>query len=61
MPGELFYRVTVALDSPSIDVYGQVQPLQAGMLLEADVVQDKRRLYEWALEPLYSVTGKMQE
>jgi membrane fusion protein len=60
-PSELFYRVTVALDSPSIEVYGQAQPLQAGMLLEADVVQDKRRLYEWALEPLYSVTGKMQE
>lgn len=60
-PSELFYRVTVALDSPSIEVYGQAQPLQAGMLLEADVVQDKRRLYEWDLEPLYSVTGKMQE
>lgn len=60
-PSELFYRVTVALDSPSIDVYGHAQLLQAGMLLEADVVQDKRRLYEWALEPLYSVTGKMQE
>lgn len=61
MSSELFYRVTVALDSPSIEAYGQAQLLQAGMLLEADVVQDKRRLYEWALEPLYSVTGKMQE
>lgn len=61
MPSELFYRVTVALDSPSIEVYGQAHPLQAGMLLEADVIQDKRRLYEWALEPLYSVTGKIQE
>ncbi|MCY1268885.1 Colicin V secretion protein CvaA [compost metagenome] len=61
MPAELFYRITVALDSPSIDVYGRAQPLQAGMLLEADVVQDTRRLYEWALEPLYSVTGKMQD
>jgi len=56
---QLFYRITVTLDSPGIEVYGQMQPLQAGMQLEADIVQDKRRLYEWALEPLYSVTGKM--
>lgn len=56
---ELFYRVTVELDSPTISVYGNAQPLQAGMLLEADIIQDRRRLYEWALEPIYSVTGKM--
>lgn len=56
---ELFYRITVALDSQRMQVYGQPQPLQAGMLLEADIVQDKRRLYEWALEPMYSVTGKL--
>ncbi|MFA5630677.1 MAG: HlyD family efflux transporter periplasmic adaptor subunit [Porticoccaceae bacterium] len=57
--GELFYRITVKLDAQTIDVYGQRQPLQAGMVLEADVVQDRRRMYEWALEPLYSVTRKM--
>ncbi|MFC3607474.1 HlyD family secretion protein [Stutzerimonas tarimensis] len=56
---ELFYRVTVELDSPTISVYGSAQSLQAGMLLEADIIQDRRRLYEWALEPIYSVTGKM--
>lgn len=58
---QVFYRITVTLDSPNIEVYGQMQPLQAGMQLEADIIQDKRRLYEWALEPLYSVTGKMRE
>lgn len=55
---DLFYRVSVELGSQNIEVYGQQQPLQAGMLLEADIVQDRRRLYEWALEPVYSVTGK---
>lgn len=59
-PPELFYRVTVALDAQTIDVYGSPQPLRAGMLLEADIVQEKRRLYEWALEPIHSVTGKMR-
>jgi membrane fusion protein len=58
LPSELFYRVTVALDSQTIAAYGIPHLLQAGMLLEADIVQDERRLYEWALEPIYSVTGK---
>lgn len=55
---ELFYRVTLGLESQSLTVYGAPQRLQVGMLLEADIIQDKRRLYEWALEPIYSVTGK---
>lgn len=55
---ELYYRVTVVLDTQVVKVYGQLQPLQAGMLLEADVEQDTRRLYEWALEPICSVVGK---
>ncbi|MFL4114118.1 hypothetical protein, partial [Pseudomonas aeruginosa] len=35
------------------------RPLQSGMLLDADILQDTRRLYEWVLEPLYSLTGKL--
>jgi len=57
--GKLFQRTTMKLDAQDIEVYGQRLPLQAGMVLEADVVQDQRRMYEWALEPLYSVTRKM--
>jgi membrane fusion protein len=29
------------------------------MLLDADVQQEKLHLYEWVLEPLYSLTGKL--
>jgi len=29
------------------------------MLAEADIVQDTRKLWEWALEPLFSVSGKV--
>jgi multidrug efflux pump subunit AcrA (membrane-fusion protein) len=56
---EPLYRITVDLHSQTINAYGKPQPLQAGMLLEADVLQDTRRLYEWVLEPLYSLTGKL--
>lgn len=54
-----FYRITVALQSQSVTAYGLPQPLQAGMALQADVLQERRRLYEWVLEPLYSLTGKL--
>jgi membrane fusion protein len=57
--GEPVYRITVELESQTVLAYGKPQPLQAGMLLEADVLQDTRRLYEWVLEPLYSLTGKL--
>lgn len=57
--GEPVYRITVALASQTVQAYGKPQPLQAGMLLEADILQDTRRLYEWVLEPLYSLTGKL--
>jgi membrane fusion protein len=54
-----FYRVTAMLDAQTVTAYGKPQPLQAGMALQADVLQERRRLYEWVLEPLYSLTGKL--
>lgn len=56
---EPLYLISVALESQSITAYGVDQPLQAGMLLEADVLQESRRLYEWVLEPLFSLSGKL--
>ncbi|WP_258878905.1 HlyD family secretion protein [Paraburkholderia sp. BL6669N2] len=54
-----FYRVTATLDRQTVTAYGKQQPLQAGMSLQADILQERRRLYEWVLEPLYSLTGKL--
>ncbi|AIY43147.1 HlyD family secretion protein [Collimonas arenae] len=56
---EPMYRITVRLASQQVLAYGRQQSLQAGMLLDADVRQEKLRLYEWVLEPLYSLTGKL--
>lgn len=56
---EPLYRITVELAKQSVMAYGQPQSLQAGMLLDADILQDTRHLYEWVLEPLYSLTGKL--
>ncbi len=57
--GDAVYRVTVSLKSATIQAYGQAHDIKAGMLAEADIVQDTRRLWEWALEPVFSVTGKV--
>ena len=39
----------------AIDLYGQPTPLQAGMTVDAYVLQETRAIYEWMLEPLLSV------
>jgi membrane fusion protein len=59
-PAEPVYRITVALKRQTITAYGEQVQLQPGMQLEADVALETRRLYEWVLEPLYTITGKWQ-
>ncbi len=56
---EMYYRVIVAIDSPYVMAYGKQVPLQDGMELEVDILIDTRKLYEWVLEPIYSITGKL--
>ncbi|WP_236686457.1 HlyD family secretion protein [Chromobacterium subtsugae] len=56
---EALYRVKVTLARQSVTTYGQSQPLKAGMALDASVLLEKRKLYEWVLEPLYSISGKV--
>jgi membrane fusion protein len=56
---EPVYRIIVELGSQTVTAYGEPRALRAGMLIEADVLQERRRLYEWALEPLYTLTGKI--
>lgn len=57
--GEPFYRVTVAIPSQSITAHGKSESLKPGMLLEADVLGERRQLIEWVFEPLYSLKGKL--
>jgi membrane fusion protein len=49
------YRITAALDRPDIDAYGKKIPLQADMLVRADIILEKRSLISWLLDPLLSV------
>jgi membrane fusion protein len=46
------YKVTVALDRPDIDAYGESITLQPDMLLRADIILERRSLVNWLLSPL---------
>lgn len=52
---EPLYRIAVSLARQTLDANGAIHALRPGMALEADVVQDKRAVWEWLLEPLLSV------
>ncbi len=56
---EPVYRVTVRLPQQQIQAYGQAIPLQAEMVLDADIHIDRRRLIEWVFDPLLSITGRI--
>lgn len=56
--GELYYVATVLIAKQTVTAYGQEQPLQSGMLVDANILLDRRTLFEWVFEPLYSISGR---
>jgi membrane fusion protein len=50
-----FYRVVVSPDSQKVSIYGEERTLPAGMQVQAYALLERRRLYEWALAPLYDI------
>jgi membrane fusion protein len=56
---EPMYIIKASIEKQSITAYGNEIPLKSGMLLEADINLDTRKIYEWILEPLYTVSGKI--
>lgn len=57
---EPVYQVKVQLTRQSVNAYGKEFALQPGMQLEADIEIEHRRLIEWVLDPIYSLTGRRQ-
>lgn len=52
-PGEPTYKVTITMDRQYVLSNGERIDLRAGMLLDADLVLETRRIYEWILAPVY--------
>ncbi|MEI6737843.1 MAG: HlyD family efflux transporter periplasmic adaptor subunit, partial [Pseudomonadota bacterium] len=55
---EPVYRVTVALDRQTVSVAGQDLTLKSGMLVNADILLEKRSLLEWLFEPVMQLRGQ---
>ena len=55
---EALYRVNVSLEAQSIQAYGEALPLKAGLTVEADVLQERRKVWEWVLEPVLAARQK---
>jgi membrane fusion protein len=55
---EPVYRIRVALAQQSATAYGEQVMLQPGMQLDADIVIERRRLIEWILDPVFTLTGR---
>lgn len=53
---EPLYRLTVTLSRQSVDAYGAPVTLKPGMTLQADVLQDRRAIWEWLLEPVLAAS-----
>ncbi len=56
---ESLYRVTVELQRQHMVAYGVQEILRPGMAIDADILGEKRRIIEWILEPLYSLSGRI--
>lgn len=52
---EPLYRIKATLASQGLVAFGRAQALKPGMALEADVVQERRAVWEWVLEPVLAM------
>ena len=57
---EPLYRIGVRLKAQAITTYGRAQVLKVGMALDADVLQDKRAVWEWLLEPVLAAGSHLR-
>lgn len=56
---EPVYRLRAKLTQQQMQAYGQAFELKSGMLFEADIMLEQRKLIEWLLEPIYSLKGRV--
>lgn len=59
--GESLFALTVSLPAQALGTASQPLSLQPGMRVEADLLHETRRLYEWILEPLYAARSRLEK
>ena len=56
---EPVYRVDVKLERQSVTALGQAYSLRPGMLVNADLLLERRTLLEWVFEPVLQLKGRL--
>ncbi|EPB9465829.1 HlyD family secretion protein [Vibrio alginolyticus] len=56
---EAVYRVRVKIDKQYVLAYGKKIAIKSGMLVEADIIQETRTLFQRILDPIYNVKGRI--
>ena len=57
---EPVYRVDVKLEGQYVVSGTQKLALRPGMSVNADILQEKRKVWEWVFEPILSLKERMQ-
>ena len=47
------------IDKQTVSAMGQEIPLRSGMLVNADILLEKRSLLEWIFEPVLQLRGRL--
>lgn len=55
---EALYRITVQPENQYVRAYGKHQLLKPGMSLSADVIQERRHIWEWIINPVRALQGQ---
>ncbi|WP_445495023.1 HlyD family secretion protein [Photorhabdus sp. SF281] len=55
---EPIYLIKAEPEKKYMEVNGVKKPLDIGMIFDADILHEKRKLYEWMFEPLFAITKK---
>ncbi|MDZ7652677.1 MAG: HlyD family efflux transporter periplasmic adaptor subunit [Burkholderiaceae bacterium] len=57
---EPVYRIDVKLDQQSVNANGQEFALRPGMLVNADLLLERRTVFEWVFEPVLELRARMR-
>ena len=55
--GEPYYKIKAEIKTQSVKVYGKDVALSHGMTLTAVIKGEKKRIWQWVIDPIYSYYG----
>ena len=53
-----YYKIIVEPEKQFIDAYGEQKKLISGMIVDADIMLEKRNIFEWIFEPMFGLKNK---